>query len=343
MKLGIVALTSLASLVLIAGCAPETPDDAAAESSAQDLVSATSAYTESSRTWSLDACTYTHEKMSPEATFQGDRYDCGEMNGYTLVAEAREESGHAAYVRTPSGTYSLQLGLQPGLDWQATHWGYFGKLAEWRGRGITSSTPAAPYSGRVEPYALIMRYFTPSSMSDGAQFTGSNSLIVAKLSPEGVCVHSVVSGATANHNQIARDIADSQAFRDFTCPVATPEPIAPTGCGVLQSNTGLEMDKAVSSCSGSHSLVMQTDGNLVLYNNRTHRATWSSRTAGSNGYVAIMRGNGQLGVFEDALVPVFQSPNAGEVGARLAVQDDGNVVIYSKENRPLWATGTQGQ
>lgn len=341
MKLGILALASLASLaslVLVAGCAAEQEEDIAGSS--QDLVSATSAYTESGRAESLDACRLTRDFDA--ASGRPARWDCGEMGGYTLVASQGGEMGQLPLVRTPNGTFSLDIATgSPAFAPIDVRHGHFAKLAEWRGRGLVSATAAAPYSGRVEPSALIMRYFHPAS--PGADFQGANTLLVVKLAPEGACVFGSVSGATPNHNQRARDLADSEGFRDFVCPVQTPEPLAPSGCGVLASNTGLAHDTAVSSCSGSHTLVMQSDDNLVLYNNRTGRATWSSRTVGAQIEAAIMRPSGQLGLYAAGMTPVFETPTAGNAGATLAVQDDGNVVVYSANGRALWATGTQGR
>ncbi len=54
---------------------------------------------------------------------------------------------------------------------------------------------------------------------------------------------------------------------------------------------------------------MQTDGNLVLYG-PSSSVVWAS---GTNGHP----------------------------GARLVIQNDGNLVIYSGST-PLWATGTSG-
>jgi len=54
-------------------------------------------------------------------------------------------------------------------------------------------------------------------------------------------------------------------------------------------------------------LIMQQDGNLVLYYN--HNAKWYT---GTNGHP----------------------------GAYLVLQNDGNAVIYSKDNKPLWSTNT---
>ncbi|MFO0741615.1 MAG: hypothetical protein U0270_37305 [Labilithrix sp.] len=329
-KLSGTAFASLASLLLVAGCAVETRDEAGAASADLSGTSATSAYTDVSITTPLDACTST-QMPAGEVDEMGDRYDCGAMGRYTLVAGAYEETSAAPFIRTPTGTYYLDA-FSAGVN---TRYGYLGKKAEWRGRGIAI--------GQVEPTALILRIFTPGQDETGyGTFTGDNSLIVAKITPDNACVFGTVSGAVANHNQLARDMADSQAFKDFVCPAQTPEPLAPTGCGTLQPNTGLEVGGALSSCSGSHSLVMQDDGNLVIYN-RAGKATWSSRTAGASVRAAILRGDGTLGVYGGALDAAFQTPTAGNEGATLAMQDDGNLVIYSKDGRALWASNTAGK
>lgn len=332
MKLRFLALTSFASLALMAGCASPASEDA--ESSTQDIVSATSAYTESSKEKPLDACAVSSE-ASPDGT-RGRRFDCGKMGDLTLVAEQREQ-GTLAYIRTPTGNYSLDLDIaleqeHPG----ASKHGYFGKLAEWRGKGVAL--------GQVEPKALILRYFFYERDSAGT-FRDNNVLIVAKVSNYEACVARVVSGATPNHNQIARDIVDSPDFDMGSCGEQVPEPLAPTGCGTLAPYTGLMSDQSVSSCSKSHSLVMQSDGNLVLYNNRTGRPTWNSHTVtGKPNLWATMDNRGTLTLIDrDKFEFPFQVGVTGNEGASMAVQDDGNLVIYTKAGQPIWASGTAGK
>ncbi|MFO0737123.1 MAG: hypothetical protein U0270_14640 [Labilithrix sp.] len=334
-KLGFLGLTSLASLALVAGCAADPAGDDGATSASQDIVSVTSGYTDIATSSPNDACKTSHEPGAED--IRGWRFDCGTMGGYTLVAEQHEELGTFPHVRTPTGTFQLDVNeALKDLTPYAVANGYFGTKAEWRGKGIAI--------GQVEPTALIVRYFWYDHVSAGT-FKDRNALLVVKITPENACVHAVVSGALPNHNQTARDIADSQVFKDFNCPTQIPEPLPAARCGRLDPNTGLMPGEAVSSCSNSHSLVMQNDGNFVLYNNRTGRATWNTHTvSGGLDHKAIMRANGQLGVFNTTDTnSVFMTPETGSPGAWLAVQDDGNVVIYSKEGRAVWATGTQGK
>jgi hypothetical protein len=61
--------------------------------------------------------------------------------------------------------------------------------------------------------------------------------------------------------------------------------------------------------NGNFKLIMQTDGNLVLFSINLNKILWSSNTAGNN-------------------------------NARLCMQRDGNLVIYNINNQPIWASGT---
>lgn len=117
---------------------------------------------------------------------------------------------------------------------------------------------------------------------------------------------------------------------------------AATGCGTLASGASLSPGQSVTSCKNGYQLIMQTDGNLVLYASG-HRALWSSRTNGKGGWVAAMQGDGNLVVYtagnRDEHRALWASGTNNHPGARLAVQDDGNAVIYLN-SKAIWATNT---
>lgn len=82
-------------------------------------------------------------------------------------------------------------------------------------------------------------------------------------------------------------------------------------------------------------LVMQADNDLVLYH--TEEAIWNTRTGGAqgNGYVELDTA-GFL-----SLKGTDQSWNARRTGAAvLILQDDGNLVTYDQDDKPLWASDT---
>ncbi len=90
------------------------------------------------------------------------------------------------------------------------------------------------------------------------------------------------------------------------------------------------------SPSHAYRLVMQSDGNLVLYSGGI--ALWSSGTAGDAGANAVMQGDGNLVVYQSGKA-IWSSGTADHAGALLDMQDDGNLVIYWS-NTAIWSSGT---
>jgi hypothetical protein len=124
----------------------------------------------------------------------------------------------------------------------------------------------------------------------------------------------------------------------------SPEPSSGGGtagsCGELTANVSLTANQSLASCNGDYSLIMQSDGNLVLYQGGT--ALWASNTVGSGADEAILQGDGNFVLYTSSGTPVWASNTAGNTGAYLNVQNDGNVVVYSASGAALWSTGTAG-
>jgi hypothetical protein len=103
---------------------------------------------------------------------------------------------------------------------------------------------------------------------------------------------------------------------------------------VVPPGTELAADRPVTSANGQYSLVMQQDGNLVLYAN-PGKAIWDTHTQG-RGLKAVMQKDGNLVVYTPAGKPQFDTATGGHPGAQLAVQNDGNLVIYGPDGEVLW-------
>jgi hypothetical protein len=130
------------------------------------------------------------------------------------------------------------------------------------------------------------------------------------------------------------------ATHTYVAPPAPPPPPAPSGCGIASGDTVFHRDQRLTSCSGRFFLVHQGDGNVVLYDNQNGSALWSTRTNGRSTDALIMQSDGNLVLYAPGGNPLWSSRTHGNGGAFLAVQDDGNVVVYTAGGRPLWATGT---
>lgn len=111
---------------------------------------------------------------------------------------------------------------------------------------------------------------------------------------------------------------------------------------MLGPNGFLLQNDYLLSQSGRYQLILQSDGNLVLYDlGQGHRAIWASKTNGQAVSKAIMQSDGNLVIygFPNA---IWASGTNGKPNSILIAQNDGNVVIYEPQV-PVWATNTAGQ
>ncbi|WP_308013979.1 hypothetical protein [Streptantibioticus parmotrematis] len=100
-------------------------------------------------------------------------------------------------------------------------------------------------------------------------------------------------------------------------------------------------------------LVMQADGNLVLYRDSDGVALWSAKSNGNAGAYAYMQSDGNFVVYKSTGAPgkggaLWSSGTYGNSGAYAVAQNDGNLVVYKKGGSAtaggqLWTTGTSGK
>ena len=95
--------------------------------------------------------------------------------------------------------------------------------------------------------------------------------------------------------------------------------------------------------AGKYLLHFTGGGNLELWNNASRNLLWQSGTGGREASKLAMQTDGNLVIYDARHKPVWASGTHGNQSAYLALQTDGNVVIYSRENRPLWQTATHGR
>ncbi|MDT0464563.1 hypothetical protein [Streptomyces gibsoniae] len=93
-------------------------------------------------------------------------------------------------------------------------------------------------------------------------------------------------------------------------------------------------------------LVMQPDGNFVIYRKHDGKAIWSSRTSGHTGAYAYMQSDGNLVVYSSTGSALWSTHTNGHSGAYALLQSDGNFVVYSSTGGPgkggaLWSGNTR--
>ena len=117
--------------------------------------------------------------------------------------------------------------------------------------------------------------------------------------------------------------------------------------GDAASNTmmpgeSLSPGESVSSPNGRYQLILQHDGNLVLYDTAGPTALWDSRTVGESDRTLIMQHDGNLVLYELPVTPfdaLWHSRTYGWAGAFLTVRDDGTVTIGDSDGTVLWTAG----
>ncbi|MGF1646520.1 MAG: hypothetical protein ACFCVF_06330 [Kineosporiaceae bacterium] len=121
----------------------------------------------------------------------------------------------------------------------------------------------------------------------------------------------------------------------WNCKAAVPVS-RPAAGNVLASGATLPAGAQLVSPARSHRVVVQADGNVVLYG-PGNAVRWASRTSGT-GNRLVMQGDGNLVVYTTAGRAAWNSGTSGNPGARAVLQDDGNFVVYRPDGRAVWAS-----
>lgn len=109
----------------------------------------------------------------------------------------------------------------------------------------------------------------------------------------------------------------------------------------LYEGEQLNVGESLVSSNGRYKLVMQGDGNLVIYNG-SNKGIWSSGTWGLNIARAVMQHDGNFVLYDTNGTARFGSNTWNPVGSYLVMQSDGNLVIYQR-GEARWGSNTWQQ
>ena len=115
------------------------------------------------------------------------------------------------------------------------------------------------------------------------------------------------------------------------------------GTDHLAANETLNAGEYLTVLEGERILKMEGDGNLVLYGPTLRRQLWQSGTSGNPGAYYREEADGNLVVYSADDKLLWSSKTGGNPGATLGMED-GNLVIYSPsgEEATWWESGTSG-
>lgn len=96
-------------------------------------------------------------------------------------------------------------------------------------------------------------------------------------------------------------------------------------------------NRVIELSTGRETVLHDQDGNLVRSGGGL--PPWSSGTQDTSPGQAVMQGDGNLVVQDNAGTPLCATRTDGNPGAYLRVLNDGHLVIYSTSGAELWRTG----
>lgn len=106
----------------------------------------------------------------------------------------------------------------------------------------------------------------------------------------------------------------------------------------LAENRALATGGKLFSADERYQLVVQGDGNLVLYG--PSGAVWATNTVGVTGAHLAMQGDSNLVLYDGAGRARWNSGTTTFKGAHLVVQNDGNLVVYDRNGVAIWTRGS---
>ena len=288
-------------------------------------------------------CDISCPDLHANSDWGGDHHgiDVFAYQGAPLVAVA---DGEVVAVGTPSSTSGLRVRLQDACGWEYYYghmdeafvregqWVQAGDLLGTMGYTGTSSTHLhfnvsewGDYYDDIDPFDLLYATSATACGASPAEPESSTTGSGGDSSSSGSSGSS--SGSGGSTGDAGTDTPDASGGDMGTCGWAT-------------GTTYLFPDETLWSCDGRFVLVMQGDGNLVLYTSDLE-ALWHSGTHGYSGAWAAMQDDGNLVVYTSSGSALWASHTQGHPGAVLWVQDDGNLVIYDGPTA-IWHTGTHG-
>jgi hypothetical protein len=98
--------------------------------------------------------------------------------------------------------------------------------------------------------------------------------------------------------------------------------------------------QGLMSSDEAYMLVMQSNGDCVVYNRTSNEGVWNAGTRGSGNFL-VYQEDGDVVIlnYQDAVL--WSAGQAGDPVGELVMQTDGNLVTYG-DGSAQWATGTQG-
>lgn len=193
------------------------------------------------------------------------------------------------------------------------------------------------HEGCVPTPLVVLRRTTPSNLVSKEEAES------VCLAPGAVAEVTVKTPVLAGHWLASAQWVDADgAEGPYASPLAE-SPFdsvgSPVGTDAVRPSQRLLPNDELLSLGGQYRLAMQSDGNVVVYaGQRNEQVVWTTNTAGNPGaWIEMTQGGNVILHAPDSGATIWQT-NSGQAGSRFVIQPDGNVVVRSAADAPVWAS-----
>jgi len=140
-------------------------------------------------------------------------------------------------------------------------------------------------------------------------------------------------------------LAKYKAHREAQEGEPDPELVeqAPTYTDTLKSGEELNRNEPLKSADGRYELLLQDDGNLVIYgttdpDHNNKRVIWESGTVGSGATTLVLQGDGNLVLYDADFNKVWATNTNQGKATHLLLSNEGCMELYQGTTACLWKT-----
>lgn len=291
------------------------------------------------------------------------------LQNYTVDAQAAgsntsAELDNVTYTYNDAGQKTSSTDIQTGgttpagTDTQCYQYDYLGRLTQaWTDtKGITTApapkilydgacTTTAPSTstlGGTSPYWQSYTYDTTgnrTSITDHSPLGAAGDNTTTSLYNATTTVGADGTAQTMPHGLASTTSTNAAGAQTLSYDAAgnTTEIKQASGSKTLAS--GATLASGTQLLASTARLVMQADGNLVIYSTKSGQKLWSSNTSGHPGATATMGTDGNLTV-KDTTGTTLWSTGTSTPGSFARIQDDNQLVVYTSGWTALWNSGT---
>lgn len=190
-------------------------------------------------------------------------------------------------------------------------------------------------------FVPVWSSWTPGTKANKLVMQGDGNLVL--YNPAGAAVWASWTGGNSGSTLQTQIDGNLVLYSSSNAPLwSTGTTVNPTNLAYvnssLTSGTMLFAGQHIETLNRTYDAVLQSDGNFVVYKNSV--PVWASWTGGTRASRLVMQPDGNLVLYNPAGAAVWASWTPGRGPSSIYIQSDGNLAIYNAQGQPTWNIGT---